>query len=66
VELNLKVPVRDERKKKQDCLEVKVRPLISSMQQRPSVKKLLAYEKEVNEELPRLAPGPGAMSKVKI
>jgi hypothetical protein len=55
------------------------------MQERPSVKKLLAYEKEVNEwfanglgelrihtQLPRsdsprsrLAPTPGAMSKVK-
>ena len=59
------------------------------MLERPSVKKVLAYEKEVNEDFaktawatielrrhaqlprseslrPRLAPAPGAMSKVKI
>jgi hypothetical protein len=44
--VELKVPVRDERRKSRSkSLTLDFLP----MQERPSVKKLLAYEKEVNE-----------------
>jgi hypothetical protein len=44
VELNSKVPVRDERNKKQE-LEVKLCPDFLPTQARPNVKKLLACER---------------------
>jgi len=50
VELNSKVPVRDERSKKTRKSRTKSLTFdLLPMQERPSVKKLLAYEKEVNE-----------------
>ena len=53
------MPVRDERNKKQEGLKIKYDRLISLMQERPSVKKLLAYEKEVAEQF---APGAGSVA----
>ena len=52
VELNSKAPVRDEqksRKSRNKSLPLDFPAHFKRMQEPPSVKKLLAYEKEVNE-----------------
>jgi hypothetical protein len=55
-ELNSKVPVRDERKQKaRKSRSTNLSLNLLPVQERPSVKKLLAYEKEVNEGFAKTA-----------